>query len=132
MNFFLQDPNENRVPPEDVRLREVKVAVQSNGGRVKIFLELTPFMKRPNIDVTISDASGKEVAHTNILETMVPKLEFTMHLHEPEQGIEYRIETSVYYQRMPEPNDTQGNILLPDPMIVDRQIETFVFPKMEI
>jgi hypothetical protein len=131
MDIFFQDPNVVRAPPEEVRLLEVKVMPQPNGGRVKIYLELTPFMKRPNLNVSITDAIGKEVAHTSILETMLPKMEFTMHIRQPEQGGEYSVDTWVYYQRMPEPSETAVEIPLPDPMIVDRHKATFILPQTE-
>ncbi len=131
MDIFFQDPNIIRVPPEEVRLLEVKVSPQANGGRVKIFIELTPFMKRPNIRVSITDKAGKEVAHTSILETMLPKMEFTMHLRQPEQGSEYSVDTWVYYQHMPEPSESTEEIPLPDALIVDRHKATFLLPLVE-
>jgi hypothetical protein len=131
MNIFFQDPNEIRLPPEEVRLREVQITPQPNGDRVKIHLELTPFIKRPNVNVTITDASGKEVAHTSILETMLPKLEITMHLRKPEQGSEYSVETTVYYQQTLEPTKTPVDIQLPDPMMVDCHKATFILPQLE-
>ena len=81
--------------------------------------------------MTITDLTGKEVAHTSILETMLPKMEFTMHLRQPEPGSEYNVDMCVYYQRMPEPSETAVEIPLPDPMIVDRQKTTFIFPLVE-
>ena len=131
MNIFSQDLNEIRLSPEEVRLLKVQITSLSNGNRVKIYLELTPFMKRLNVNVTIKDASGKQVAHTSILETMLAKMEFTMHLHEPEQGREYSVETSVYYQRMPEPSESSVDIQLPDPLVVDHHKSTFILPQME-
>jgi hypothetical protein len=128
MNLFFHDPDEIRVPPEDVRLREVIVAPQPESGRVKIHLELTPFQKRPNISVSITNTAGKEAARTTILETMLSKLEFTMHLREPEQGNEYTLETTVYYQKIPQPSEAEVEIQLADPMIVDQHKTTFVLP----
>ena len=131
MDIFFQDPNIVRVPPEEVRLLDVKITPQPKSGRVKIFIELTPFMKRPNINVSIINKAGKEVAHASILETMLPKMEFTMHLREAEQGSEYSADMWVYYQRMPEPSEIGAEIPLPDPMIVDRSKTTFILPLME-
>jgi hypothetical protein len=131
MDIFFQDSNEIGLPLEEVRLIEVKVTPQANIGRVKIHLKLTPFMKGPNVSVTISDASGKDVAHTSILETMLPKLEFTMHMLEPVQSSEYSVEISVYYQPMPEPSENRVDIQLPDPKVVDRYKATFTFPQLE-
>jgi len=131
MDIFLHDPDETRLPPEEVRLRKVQVTPQPYAQRVKIYLELTPFMKRPNVGVTITSASVMEVARTSILETMLPKLELIMHLREPEPGNAYTIETSVYYQNLPEPSDDPTDIPLPEPLIVDHNKTVFSFPHME-
>jgi len=88
-------------------------------------------MKRPNVDVSITAASGKEVAHVSILESMAHKLEFTMHMREPEPGSKYTLESIVYYQRLPEPSDVPMETPLPDPTIVDRQKATFMLPQLE-
>lgn len=128
MNIYLQDPNEVRLPPEDVRLTNVEVIPQPNAKQVKIHIELTPFLKRPNIEVSITSEAGKEVGHTSILETMLHKLEFTMHLRQVEPGAELRLETTVYYQKLPEPSDTPVGIPLPDPLIVDHNTMTFSIP----
>ena len=131
MDIFFHDPDEVRLPPEEVQLREMQVTPLPDGRRVKIFLELTPFMKRPNVDVSITAASGKEVARTSILETMSRKLEFTMHLREIEPGSEYTLESIVYYQRLPEPSAIPMEIPLPDPIIVDHQKATFILLQLE-
>ncbi|MFZ2098275.1 MAG: hypothetical protein WAV05_16715 [Anaerolineales bacterium] len=131
MNIFLHDPNEIRLPPEEVRLNKVQITPQPGGSRIKITLELTPFMKRPNISVTITTPTGEEVAHSNILETRLPKLEFSMHLRQVEPGSKYTIETSVYYQKLPQPNDESKEVPLPDPVIVDYKKSFFIVPQLE-
>jgi hypothetical protein len=128
MDIFFQDPNEVRLPPEEVNLREMHVTPLADGNRVKVYLELTPFIKRPNIEVVISSASGKEVAHTSILETTLRKLEFFMHLRNSEPGSKYTIESTVYYQKLPEPSDIPMDVPLPDPTIVDCLKATFIIP----
>ena len=131
MDIFFQDPNEVRLRPEEVRLREVQVMPLLDGNRVKVFVELTPFLKRPNLEITITTASGKEVAHASILETMLRKVELIMHLREFEPGSKYTLESTVYYQRLPEPSDAPMDLPLPDPMIVDRQKVIFLLPHSE-
>ncbi len=128
MDIFLQDPDEVRLPPEEVRLLEVQVTPEPNGRRVKVFMELTPFRKRPNLEVTVTDASGRVAARASILETMLRKLEFNLHLREPEPGSEYTIESSVYYQKLPEPSDSPADVPLPEPLVVDHHKVTFVLP----
>ena len=131
MDIFFQDPDEVRLPPEQVRLLESRITPLEGGSRVKIFLELTPFMKRPSIEITITNSSGEVLAHSSILETMLPKLEFIMHLRESEPGSEYKLEAMVYYQKLPEPSDIQMDLPLPDPMIVDQQSKMFMIPQSQ-
>jgi hypothetical protein len=123
--IFLQDPNEIRLSPEEVRLTKVEVNPRPDSKQVKVHLELTPFMKRPNIEVSIFLRPGNEVGHTNILETMLHKLEFTVHLRQVQAGDELYMETIVYYQNLPEPSETPVDVPLPDPMIVDRDTTIF-------
>jgi hypothetical protein len=131
MDIFLQDPNIVRLPPEEVRLVEVQVTPQANGRQVKIYIELTPFKKRPNLEVNIVSASGRVAARSSILESMLPKMEFTMHLRQPEPGSEYTLEITVYYQKLPEPSDEPIEMPLPEPMVVDRRSTSFVLPTGE-
>jgi hypothetical protein len=126
LDIFFNDPNVVRLPPEEVRLREVRIMVQADTGRVKIHLELTPFQKRPNITVSITSASGKEAARATILETMLTRLELTMHLREPDPGSEYSVETTVFYQKIPQPGEEEVEIQLPEPMTVDQRKTTFI------
>ncbi len=131
MNYFLQDPNEIRLPPEQVRLTKVLVMPQPTGKQVRVLIELTPFMKRPNIEVSINRPSGPEVSHTTILETMQHKLEFTMHMREAVPDDELTMQIKVYYQKLPEPSDTSTEVPLPDPLIVDQRTTTFSLPRPE-
>ena len=131
MDIFFQDQDETRLPPEQVRLIQIQIMPLNGSGRVKVFLELTPFIKRPNIEITISNPAGKVIAHTSILETMLRKLEITMHMCEFEPGNEYAVESIVYYQKLPEPGDVTEDVPLPDPMIVDQHITKFILPYFE-
>ncbi|OGO63792.1 MAG: hypothetical protein A2030_04310 [Chloroflexi bacterium RBG_19FT_COMBO_50_10] len=131
MDIFSQDPNDVRLRPEEVRLREVQAMPLLDGNRVKVLVELTPFIKRPNLEITITTASGKEVAHASILETMLRKVEVILHMRGTEPGSEYTLESTVYYQSLPEPSDNPMDLTLPDPMIVDRQKVIFLLPPSE-
>jgi hypothetical protein len=126
MDFFLQDPDEVRLPPEEVRLLSMVATPQPGSPRVKINLELTPFKKRPNLEVTITAPSGKRAAHASILEAMQRKMEFTLHLRQVEPGGEYNLESVVYYQKLPEPSDEPVEVPLPEPLVVDRRKLAFI------
>jgi hypothetical protein len=129
MSIFFQDPHEVRLPPEEVRLKEVRVIPVSQDGRARILVELTPFQQRPNVEVTITNSSGKEAAHATILESMLAKLEFTMHIRDFDPELEYQAVTRVYYQKLPEASKEPIDIELPEPLIVDQKVTTFVFSK---
>lgn len=129
MNIFLQDPNEIRLPPEEVRLIKLEVMPKPDGKQVRVLLELTPFMMRPNLELSITNETGREVGHTSILETMLHKLEITMHLRQVEPGDSLTIKTTVYYQKLPEPSGSEEEVSLPDPLVVDQQSTIFSLPQ---
>jgi len=129
MNIFLQDPNEIRLPPDQVRLTKVQATPLPDDRRVKVHLELTPFMKRPNIEVTILSSAGKEVGHTSILEIMQHELELIIHLRQVEPGEQLTMQITVYYQKLPEPSEAPLEVPLPEPMIVDTNKTIFSLPQ---
>ncbi len=131
MDFFLQDPDVIRLPPEQVRLVDLQITPHPNGRLVKVYIEVTPFTKRPNFELSIREAGGKEVSHTTVLEAMTPKNEFILHLRQPAPGTQCSLELVVYYQKFPEPADTPQEVPLPEPMIVDQRVETFSFPTQD-
>ena len=131
MDIFFHDPNEIPLPPEEVRLRELRATPWQDGLRVKIYLEVDPFQKRPNAQVTITNTAGMEVARVSILETMTRKMEFNMHLRDPKPGGEYTVETIIYYQKLPTQEESLSEGLLPDPVIVDRRKVTFSISHLE-
>lgn len=128
MSIFFQDPGEVRLPPEEVRLKSLRAAPSSSVGRVRIQIELTPFKERPNIDVSIHHPGGEEVARTTVLENMLPRVELTMHIRDFEAGLEYRVKTRVYYQKLPPASVESEDIQLPDPQVVDEREMTIRFP----
>ena len=128
MDFFLPEPSEARLPPHEVCLRKLQITPLENGSRVKIYLELSPFQTRPNVEATIFTATGKRVAYCNILEASTYKMEFTMHLRPATPGCDYRFEACVYYQKLPEPGEIGVDVPIPDPLVVDRREVTFTLP----
>jgi hypothetical protein len=76
----IDEPPENALAPEQVRFLDVKVEPWPDGKRVRVHISLTPFKQRPNLEVTIENESGEEIASTTIIESMMPRLVFTMHL----------------------------------------------------
>ncbi len=80
MEFFFADPNIERTPPEETRILDLRAEPNSDGKRIRVAIECTPFQKRPYIEVTLADASGQELASASIIEPVAWKLEITLHV----------------------------------------------------
>ena len=97
MEFFFPEDNLNRMTPEETRITGLSAAPYPDGYRLRVNVEVTPFQKRPHIEITLRDSSGLEVASTSIVEPMGWKLEFTMHLRDEELKNPYTLEAKLYY-----------------------------------
>jgi hypothetical protein len=103
MDFFLPQDNldsSNRALPEETKIISLTAQPYSDGYRLRVNIEVTPFQKRPYIEVTLHDANGDEVASTNIVEPMSWKLEFTMHIR-GELNNPYALNAKLYYPEGP-------------------------------
>jgi hypothetical protein len=80
MDFFLSEDNLARAVPEETKISSLSAEPYPDGHRLRVNIEITPFQKRPYIEVILNDANGSEVASTSIVEPMSWKLEFTMHI----------------------------------------------------
>lgn len=80
MDIFFSDPTAIPLPPDEVRVKELRAEPWPDKRRVRVYLEITPFQQRPNGNITITDAAGEEVASVSFIETIDPKMEFTIHL----------------------------------------------------
>lgn len=123
MDIFFQDPTEIPLPPSEVRVLELRAEPWPDGQRVYVYLEVTPFQKRPSAEVDIRDTHGNKLASISILETMVRKMEFTMHLHGSTGPGEFTINATLFYPHLPEEHSEDRQLL--DPMVVDRAETTF-------
>ena len=97
MDIFFQDPSAIPLPPNEVRIKELRAELWPDNRRVRITLEVTPFQRRPNGEVSITNPQGEEVASASIIESIVPRLEFTMHLRGENPAGEYRVSATIFY-----------------------------------
>jgi hypothetical protein len=131
MDIFFQDPSEMPLPPGEVRIRALRADPWPDGRRVRIYLEVDPFQKRPSVDVVITDSQGDTVAQTSVIESMVRKMEFNMHLHADQPAGLYTVSAVLYYSDpFPEPEpkgqETEAETIhLPETKTVDRAETTF-------
>jgi hypothetical protein len=124
MDIFFTDPSAVPLPPEDVRIHEFTAEPWSDGRRIKVYLEVTPFQKRPSGEVLITDIGGKPVAAANIIETIDPKMEINLHLRAENTSGEYQASVVLFYlQEIPD--DEDENLRRPDRIVVDEAQTAF-------
>jgi hypothetical protein len=88
MQFFLNDPNIKRYPPESIQLLDFRAQPYPDGYRIHINLELTPFLQRPNLEIVLTDSEDNVIASASIIEPTTWKLEVTLHIRKPSQNTE--------------------------------------------
>ena len=117
MDFFFPEDNLQRMTPEETRITGLNAEPYPDGYRLRVNIEITPFQKRPHIEVLLSDADGHEVASTSIVEPMSWKLEFTMHIHDDELNNPYSLEARLFYPDGPaaEPQTFTFDVKPPEP-----------------
>jgi hypothetical protein len=96
MDLFFPEDHLNRMTPEETHITTLSAEPYPDGYRLHVNIEVTPFQKRPHIEVLLSDADGVEVASTSIVEPMSWKMEFTMHIR-GELNNPYTLEAKLFY-----------------------------------
>ena len=116
MDFFFPEDNLNRMTPEETRITSLSAEPYPDGYRVRVNIQVTPFQKRPHIEVTLKDSDGDEIASTSIVEPMSWKMEFTMHIR-GELNNPYTLDAKLYYPDGPsaEPQTFSFDVLPPQP-----------------
>jgi hypothetical protein len=109
MDIFFTDPSEIPLPPEQVRIRELRADPSPDGKRVRVYLEVDPFQKRPSVDLAILDQEGEEIATASIIESMTRKMELTMHLRRGVPGNSFTLHATLYFAALPEFDAEQGS-----------------------
>lgn len=79
MEFFLNDPEIERVAPEATRILDLRAEPFPDGRRLRVALDLTPFQKRPDIEFVLTDAEGHVAGSASVVEPVAWKLELTLH-----------------------------------------------------
>jgi hypothetical protein len=134
MDIFFLDPADVPLPQEEVRIRELTANPYPDRRRVQVTIELTPFQTRPNGEITITNEDEEEVASVSFIETIDPKMKFTLHLHTPETPGEYSVNAIIFYPIITFDQEfavTQDQAPLPipqDKMVVDQSISKFIIP----
>ena len=126
MDFFFPEDNLNRMTPEETCITSLSGTPYPDGYRLHVNIEITPFQKRPHIEVLLSDSDGDEVGSTTIVEPLGWKLEFTMHIR-GELKNPYTLDAKLYYPDGPsaEPKSFSFEVLPPQAEVPDTKDTTY-------
>jgi hypothetical protein len=85
-------------PPAEVRFTELRVEPWPDGRRVRVHVSLTPFQKNPNLEASITNTAGSEVAHADVIETADVRFVFTMHIRGDEGNGVFTLSANLNYE----------------------------------
>jgi hypothetical protein len=94
---FIDEPGQGPRGRDEVRIKQIGLYVYEDLRRVAFGLELTPFLERPSIQVTIVNGAGEPAGSLSVIETMTPNFSLTLHLRDGELIDPYELMTVVYY-----------------------------------
>ncbi|MEJ5202336.1 MAG: hypothetical protein WHV66_08895 [Anaerolineales bacterium] len=80
-HFFRPPPD--ALPPAEVRCTNLRAEPLGDGRRIRVYLDLTPFLQPPDVFVTLSDAAGKEITHSHLIGVVNQRLTIILHLRTP-------------------------------------------------
>ncbi len=112
MDFFFAEDGLMRATPAETHITSLRAEPYPDRERVRVDLEITPFQTRPQIEVTLTDATGNEVASASIVEPMGWKLEFTLHLRGASTA-PFSLEARLHYPEGPEAAPVRTTFDLP-------------------
>jgi len=114
MEFFFPEDNLTRAVPEETRITSVSAEPWPDSRRVRVNLEITPFQKRPHIEVALLNGEGQEVAATSIVEPISWKIEFTLHIRGGRSN-PFTLHARLYYPEGPSDEPRQITFEVPPP-----------------
>lgn len=116
MDSFFPEDHLTRATPEETRITQLSAEPYPDGYRLHVYVETTPFQKRPHVEVMLIDATGDEIASTTIVEPLTWKMEFTMHIR-GELNNPYMLEAKLFYPDGPttEPQSFTFDVNPPQP-----------------
>lgn len=95
---FFDDPESAPRAREDVRFKRLKLIVRPpDGRRIGVNFEITPFIERPSIEVTATNARGEPAGALTVVQTLQADFGLTLHLRDREPTATYRLTAILYY-----------------------------------
>ena len=123
MEFYLTEPEAERLPPADTRLLDLRAEPYPDGRRLRVALDLTPFEQKPTLELTLKNSAGEIVAETSIIEVVSSSIEITLHIRTQAQRESETLEEITGSSFM-----LSGILSFPDLGQVDRRDITVIIP----
>lgn len=102
MEFFIDDSDVQRLPPDEVRLLSIQVEPYPDKKRLRVRLEITPFQKSPHLDLQLTASDGSEAGSVSIIEPAAWNMEFTLHIRRSgETAGDYLLTAHLFYPEGP-------------------------------
>lgn len=127
ISFF--EPGDVPQPPEKTKIELLEANPHQDSWRIKVIVHVTPFQQRPNLEIDLLKAPElRQVASLSIVETMHPRMEFTMHIRGVDNPSgEYKLRAVLFYRDEAAPEATEP----PPPQIKDTRELTLSIPMEE-
>lgn len=94
---FFDDPFQQPKSRGEVRIKQIGIFVHDDLRRISFGVELTPFLERPSIQVTIRNSLGETAGALTVIETMTPNFTLIIHLRDEGVSDPYELTTVIYY-----------------------------------
>lgn len=112
LNFF--EDGAAPQPPDKVSIEHLVAKSYPDGWRVEVEVHLTPFQKRPSLEIGLfrqldaqADEQERLVGQLSIIETMHPKMSFTIHIRGVDTPYgDYTVRAALFFRDPPEEGET--------------------------
>ena len=100
MLIQIEDPSDLPRPPEEVQIRAIEIDPYPDGQRLRVLIELTPFIESPDLSLRVSTSEGRQVADLSIVGAHQQSLGVTIHLREPSSKDSYTLDATLEYEHL--------------------------------
>lgn len=94
---FYDDPNGGPKAREAIRFSRLGLYMYPEKRQVAVGFDITPFLEKPSIEVTITNELGERAAALTVIEAMQPNFSLIMHLRDQAATDIYQVEAILYY-----------------------------------
>jgi len=91
-----------------MEIRKLDIQLYEDNRRARIAFEISPFLQRPNIEISVKNQKGQQVSQLSVVEAIENTMEFTLHLREPNPGGNYTLEMQIFYTDLTGLDEEEG------------------------